>query len=119
MKEIGIIGYGEIGESLEKCYLGKDFNISIVDTGKNINQLTGKVDILNIAIPFTGRQQFTKIVTQYIEKYSPKLTIIHSTITPGTTKLIIDITKARVVHSPIRGIHPNLYEGLKSFVKCI
>ena len=119
MKEIAIVGYGEIGESLEKCYLGKNFNISIVDTGKNINQIKDRVDILNIAIPFKDQQQFAKIVTQYIEKYSPKLTIIHSTITPGTTKLIIDITKAKVVHSPVRGIHPNLYEGLKSFVKCI
>tara|TARA_R110000824_G_scaffold122565_1_gene279845 strand:+ start:679 stop:1419 length:741 start_codon:yes stop_codon:yes gene_type:complete len=119
MKKIGIVGYGEIGESLEKCYLGKNFNICIVDTGKNINQLKGKVDILNIAIPFKDQQQFAKTVTQYIEKYSPDLTIIHSTITPGTTKLIVDITKAKVVHSPVRGIHPNLYEGLKSFVKCI
>ena len=119
MKEIGIIGYGEIGESLEKCYLGKDFNVSIVDTGKDINQITDSVDILNIAIPFTSISKFVKIVSQYIEKYSPKLTIIHSTVTPGTTKLIIDITKSNVVHSPVRGVHPNLYEGLKSFVKCI
>jgi hypothetical protein len=119
MKDVGIIGYGEIGESLEKCYLGKNFKISIVDTGKKINQINGNIDILNIAIPFTDQRQFSKIVSQYIETYSPTLTIIHSTVTPGTTKLITEITKAKVVHSPVRGIHPNLYEGLKSFVKCI
>ena len=65
MKNIGIIGYGEIGESLEKCYLGRDFNIKIVDTGKNINQIKDGVDILNIAIPFTNITKFVKIVSQY------------------------------------------------------
>ena len=108
MKEIGIIGYGEIGESLEKCYLGKDFNVSIVDTGKDINQITDSVDILNVAIPFTSISKFVKIVSQYIEKYSPKLTIIHSTVTPGTTKLIIDIIQLEL--SNLDPENANLYK---------
>ena len=51
----------------------------------------------------------------------PKLTIIHSTITPGTTLKVLNKLKDKhlVVHSPVRGIHPNLYEGLKTFVKFI
>ena len=75
MKEIGIVGYGEIGESLEKCYLGRDFNVRIVDTGKGINQIKDRVDILNIAIPFTGVAEFVKIVSQYMISYIVKLYI--------------------------------------------
>ena len=37
MKKIGIIGYGEIGQSLEKLYLGKDFVIQINDTGLELD----------------------------------------------------------------------------------
>ena len=112
MKNIGIIGYGEIGQSLEKCYLGKDFNVQIVDTGKDIDQLTTDVNILNICIPFTSQDTFIEIVVNYIKNYTPDLTIIHSTIIPGTTREIIKKIGPKlgpnVVHSPVRGIHPNL-----------
>jgi len=118
MKNIGIIGYGEIGKSLEKCYLGKKFNISILDTGKNINSLEKDIDVLNICIPYT--EQFIAIVSDYIRFYTPKITIIHSTVIPMTTKDIIKNTDNEyIVHSPVRGVHPNLYEGLKTFTKCI
>ena len=121
MKKIGIIGYGEIGQSLEKLYLGKDFEIQINDTGLDLNQITSDVDVLNIAIPFTDQEKFVSIVSHYILDLEPKLTIIHSTITPGTTLKVLNKLKDKhlVVHSPVRGIHPNLYEGLKTFTKFI
>ncbi len=50
-----------------------------------------------------------------IKQIKPKLTIIHSTVAPGTTKKI----GGMVVHSPIRGIHPYLLKGIKIFVKYI
>lgn len=118
MRTIGIVGYGEIGESLEKCYLGKDFQIKIADISKNINNLTQDIDILNVCIPYTDK--FVDIVTTYITDYKPKLTIIHSTIIPNTTRQIITKSNNKmVVHSPVRGVHPKLYEGLKTFIKVI
>ena len=121
MKKIGIIGYGEIGQSLEKLYLGKDFEIQVNDTGLDLNQITSNVEVLNIAIPFTDQNKFIDIVSHYILDIEPKLTIIHSTITPGTTlKVFEKLGKCyKVVHSPVRGVHPNLYEGLKTFTKFI
>ena len=121
MKKIGIIGYGEIGQSLEKLYLGKDFVIQINDTGLELDQITSDVDVLNIAIPFTDQEKFVNIVSHYILDLEPKLTIIHSTITPGTTLKVLSKLEGKhlVVHSPVRGIHPNLYEGLKTFTKFI
>jgi len=118
MKNISIIGYGEIGQSLEKCYLGKKFNVSILDTNKKIDTITENIDILNICIPYTN--EFITIVSSYIKRYTPELTIIHSTVIPETTRTIIKNTNNNnIIHSPVRGVHPNLYEGLKTFTKCI
>lgn len=44
--------------------------------------------------------------------------IIHSTVPVGTTEKIAKVHPF-VVHSPVRGVHPNLYEGLKTFVKYV
>ena len=61
-------------------------------------------------------------VNKEILEIKPKLTIIHSTVAPGATKKIIDALPQAyrgIVHSPIRGIHPHLYKGIKTFVKYI
>ena len=40
MKKVGILGYGEIGSSLEKCYLGKEFDLSGTSTYFHANVVT-------------------------------------------------------------------------------
>ena len=105
--KIGILGYGEVGQAIAKFYknpLIKDLN---KDDGLN------GVEILHICFPWSNN--FVKIVKKEIKKIKPKLTIIHSTIAPGTTKKI----GGMVVHSPIRGMHPRLFKGIKTFVKYI
>ncbi len=109
--KIGILGYGQIGQAISKFYknpLIKDLNR---DDG-----LIG-VDILHICVPYSDK--FVEIITEEIKKINPKLAIIHSTTAPGTTKELASKFPGRVVHSPIRGIHPNLYKGIKTFVKFI
>jgi UDP-N-acetyl-D-mannosaminuronate dehydrogenase len=111
---IGILGYGEIGSSLAKFYK----NPKIKDL-KRDDGLRG-IDILHICIPYNDK--FVEIIKKEIKEIRPKLTIIHSTIAPGTTKKIISgLPKDLrvVVHSPVRGVHPYLYEGIKTFVKYI
>ena len=105
--KIGILGYGEVGQAIAKFYK----NPKIKDLNRD-NGLEG-VEILNVCIPWLPN--FVKIVKKEIKKIKPKLTIIHSTIAPGATKKIGGV----VVHSPVRGVHPYLYEGIKTFVKYI
>lgn len=105
--KIGILGYGEVGQAIAKFYK----NPKIKDL-KRDDGLEG-VDILHICIPWS--KDFVKIVKKEIKKIKPKLTIIHSTVAPGTTKKI----GGMVVHSPIRGIHPYLQKSIKTFVKYI
>jgi len=106
-KEIGILGYGEVGQAIAKFYKKPKIKDLTVDNG-----LKG-VEILHVCLPWFPN--FVKIVKKEIKEIKPKLTIIHSTIAPGTTKKLGKM----VVHSPIRGIHPRLYRGIKTFVKYI
>jgi len=107
LKTAGIIGYGQIGKAIEKFYTDPKI--------KDLNRDDGLkgVDVLNICIPYN--EDFVKVVKKEIAEIEPKLTIIHSTVEPGTTKKI----GGMVVHSPIRGVHPELYEGIKKMVKYI
>ena len=111
-QKIGILGYGEIGQAIAKFYKKP----SIKDLDRN-DGLKG-IKILHICIPYD--KNFVKTISKEIKKIKPKLVIIHSTIAPGATKKIIKKTKNKmIIHSPIRGIHPHLYQGIKTFVKYI
>ena len=112
MKTIGIIGYGEIGQGLDKVYVENKFYPLIKDLDRDDN-LSG-VDALNICIPYS--YDFVAQVTEYIDTLKPGITIIHSTVPPGTIDKIA-CSHPNVAHSPIRGIHPELDKGIKIFVK--
>ncbi len=115
-QRIGIIGHGEIGSSLEAVYADFTEQVFIKDLERDDG--LKNIDVLNICIPYTD--SFEKIISEYISDINPKLTIIHSTVIPGTTKNIIKSTGSdMVVHSPVRGVHPKLYDGIKTFVKFV
>lgn len=104
---VGILGYGEVGKTVSKFY-----NKPRIKDIKRDDNLSG-VEILHICIPWSNR--FIRIVQKEIKQINPNLCIINSTVAPGATKQI----GGMVVHSPIRGTHPNLYKSVKTFVKYI
>ena len=107
-KRIGILGNGEVGKSIAKFY--KKPYIKDLDKDNFPKQL----DVLNVCLPYSN--DFVKTVKDAIKKHNAQLVIIHSTVKVGTTKAI---GYRFCVHSPVRGIHPNLYQGLKTFTKYI
>ena len=115
-RKIGILGYGEVGKAVAKFYgsVGSP-QVKIKDLKRN-DGLKG-VEILNVCISWSNN--FIKIVKKEIREIKPKLTIIHTTTAPGATEKIARVTKSLVVHSPVRGVHPELYGGIKTFVKYI
>lgn len=111
--KIGILGFGEVGQAIAQFY----HNPRVKDLNRD-DGLEG-CEILHICLPWN--EKFIEIVKKEIKEIKPKLTIIHSTVAPGTTeKLSFSVKKLSfIVHSPIRGVHPKLFEGIKAFVKYI
>ena len=97
-----IIGAGEVGKGLHKVIGGKIMDKEVIK---------GKFDIIHICFPYS--KNFSLEVTKYQLMFKPKFTVIHSTVPIGTSK------KLKAIHSPIRGVHPYLAKGIKTFVKYI
>lgn len=102
-----IIGLGEVGSAIAAVFpLAR-----VVDKEKG-EEVDFKLDfkVMHICIPYS--EKFVESVKHYQEQYNPEITIVHSTVPVGTCIEIGD-----VVHSPIRGVHPNLENGIRTFVK--
>src|SRR3990167_7096438 len=69
------------------------------------------VDIMQVCIPWSD--SFVEVVKKYQEHFQPKYTVIHSTVPVGTSRLL------DAIHSPIRGVHPFLEDGIRTFPKFI
>lgn len=118
-KKILIIGYGEVGKAIKQIEEEAGNNVTITDKKDEVQLGFVKdiFDVTNICIPYT--ENFVNIVLEYVKQFPTKLIIIHSTVIPGTTEKVRKLTKIATVHSPVRGIHPNLYSGIKTFVKFV
>lgn len=105
--KIGIVGYGQVGQAVAKLYSEP----LIYDPYQDKMDDVSGVDILNVCIPYT--ENFVSAVK---DLSTPNwYTVIHSTVPVGTTEKL----GRKFLHSPVRGLHPNLYDGLKTFVKFI
>lgn len=112
-ENIVIIGNGEIGKAIHLLYNKSRYNVTIVDIGSPLLDIKN-IDVMNICIPYS--ENFVTIVKNYISCFEPNLTIIHSTVLPGTTK---KIKNTNIVYSPVVGTHPDLFKSLKTFTKFI
>ena len=118
MKRILLIGKGEIGSAIEKIETEAGNEISIIEKDYKNNIREDKTyDVCHVCIPYS--KNFVSIVFDYIKSLSIDSIIIHSTVELGTTRKLSDATLFSVVHSFCRGVHPNLYEGIKTFEKPI
>ncbi len=117
MKNVIIVGIGEVGKAIVKIEEKAGNKVYKIDRDTEDIVLPETIDVLHICIPYTN--SFEDNVISYMVGLTPGITIIHSTTTPGATETIHAVTNKLVVHSPIRGIHPNLYEGIKTFPKYV
>ncbi|HNW96452.1 MAG TPA: hypothetical protein PLQ44_00120 [Candidatus Paceibacterota bacterium] len=104
-----IIGAGEIGKALQRVL--KPHGIVDIRDVKSSEEEDRYYDVLHICYP--AIKKFVQVTKKYIKQYKPQLVIIHSTVAVGTTRKIAPFA----VHSPVRGVHPHLEEGIGTFVK--
>lgn len=110
-----IVGLGEVGKPLLQIMKGR-YQVFGVD----INQPApvSKSDVMHICFPFQDGN-FVGQVLQYISQYRPALTVINSTVAPGTTRRIAVESAAAVVNSPVRGKHARMQEEMLHYTKFV
>ena len=115
-----MVGLGEIGSPIFKI-IKKVFPVTGFDTNKKLIPKTKKeidnldVRFLHVCIPF-GRE-FIQNVKKLVKQFEPEGIVIHSTISPNTTKKLQADLDIPVVYSATRGVHRRMVKDLKSYVK--
>lgn len=99
-----VVGIGEVGSAIS-FILKSDKH----DPFKGIQAPKKQYDVLHICIPFNAK--FIESVKKYQKEFKPKFIVIHSTVPIGTSR------KLGATHSPVRGVHPHMVKGIKTFVK--
>ncbi len=114
-EHILVVGLGEIGRPLLEIIQEK---YSAIGVDKEATEVEGDCAIMHICFPFDSGL-FGQECRRYIRKYKPRLTIINSTVTPGTTRSIEKESGSRVVNSPVRGKHFKMRQELLHYAKFV
>ena len=110
-----IVGLGEVGTPLLEIMKSRHQTF-----GVDINQPASisQCDVMHICFPFQSGK-FVGQVIEYIHQYRPALTVINSTVAPGTTRSIAAESGTAVAHSPVRGKHVRMQEEMLHYAKFI
>jgi len=100
-----IIGEGEVGSALFDI-LSESYDCGIIDKDSMTDET---FEIIHICFPYG--EGFVGEVEKYQERFKPKYTVIHSTVPVGTSR------KCNAIHSPVRGRHPKMEGGIRTFIK--
>ncbi len=116
-----IAGLGEIGIPILKLIskntmaVGYDTNKKLMDKKKYEKYANLKTSFLHICIPFTPKF-FSNVISLY-KKFVPDSIVIHSTISPYTTKKLQKHLPIPVIYSATRGVHKRMLSDLKKYTK--
>src|SRR5262245_9960044 len=111
-----VIGLGEIGKPLMEIISRKHETLGI-DISPLAEQ-PGEIDVLHICYPFKIKD-FNGETARYIRQFKPRLTVINSTVSVGTTRAIANQTGTPVVNSPVRGKHVRMTADLLRYDKFV
>ena len=120
-----ILGMGEVGDTLFDLLEEKNFDsVGIdVDSSKCKNYSENKdienPEYLHVCLP-GELSEFVDITVNWINKIDGlKAVLVHSTVKPGTTKMIQKQSKVLVLYSPVRGVHRRFLDDIKKYTKFI
>lgn len=111
-----VVGLGEVGGALAEVLERRQPVLKHDIERREFNEPIG---VMHICVPFQSRAQFEKIACEYLERFKPDLTIINSTVLPGTTRAISEKTKSAVAYSPVRGKHVKMAQDLFHYHKFV
>jgi UDP-N-acetyl-D-mannosaminuronate dehydrogenase len=110
-----IVGLGEVGKPLLEIMKSRYQTFGVdIDQPASISQC----DVMHVCFPFQS-EKFCRQVAKYIHQYRPALTVINSTVAPGTTRQIAVESGTAVVNSPVRGKHARMQEEMLHYAKFV
>jgi len=108
-----IVGLGEVGRPLLEI-LGGTHQAA----GRDVeDRAFHGVRILHLCFPFGP--DFVSAAQRYVSRYEPEVVVVHSTVVPGTTRAIQQVTGTPAVYSPVRGKHVRMTEELRRYRKFV
>lgn len=122
IKKVLVVGLGEVGIAIYRIVGEAGYMVYGYDSdpARAINQpeeIGASIDVMHVCYPYSS--SFVDTTVKYIETFRPSLTIVESTVLPGTTEEIYHRTGVDIVHSPIRGRHPNLEKHIRFWIKWV
>lgn len=99
-----VVGAGEVGQAVAAA-LARGQSVVLRD----VDPVECQADVLHVCFPWGP--SFVAAVEGYAVEHSAGLVIVHSTVPVGTCD------PHGWVHSPVRGSHPRLVDGITTFAK--
>jgi UDP-N-acetyl-D-mannosaminuronate dehydrogenase len=120
-----ILGMGEVGQTLFDLLVDRKFDCVGIDLDDSKckkyseNEVIKNPEYLHVCLP-GELTEFTDIVLDWIDKIKNiQVVIIHSTVKPGTTKIIQEKLTIPILFSPVRGVHKRFLNDIKKYTKFI
>ena len=120
-----ILGMGEVGETLFDLLVDRKFDCVGIDLDNtkckkySENEVIKNPEYLHVCLP-GELTEFTNIVLNWMNKIKNiQVVIIHSTVKPGTTKIIQEKSSIPILFSPVRGVHRRFLNDIKKYTKFI
>lgn len=108
-----VVGLGEVGGPLLEI-----LSATQRAAGRDIEDCPFHgVRILHICFPFGP--DFIAQAAGYVAQYEPEVTVLNSTVVPGTTRAVEEKTGIAAVYSPVRGKHTRMTEELRRYRKFV
>ena len=114
--KVMVIGLGEIGKPLLDV-ISRHYETVAVDIAPPAEP-PGNIDVMHVCYPFKI-DDFIGQTAKYIDQYHPRLTVINSTVSVGTTRAVAERTGTNVVNSPVRGKHTRMTADLLRYDKFV
>ncbi|HUA33209.1 MAG TPA: hypothetical protein VMA09_06365 [Candidatus Binataceae bacterium] len=111
-----VIGLGEVGGALAQVL---ERSQRIVRHDIQPVEINEEIGVAHLCFPFHSSEQYETTAIDYLRRFSPKLAVINSTVTPGTTRRIAAATSIPTAFSPVRGKHVQMTQDLVRYCKFV
>jgi UDP-N-acetyl-D-mannosaminuronate dehydrogenase len=111
-----VVGLGEVGGALAEVL---ERTGPILKHDLEQREFSDPIEVMHLCFPFTSKEEFEEIALSYVKRFKPALTIVNSTVLPGTTRTIARQSGRSVAYSPVRGKHVQMVHDLLRYRKFV